>query len=236
MREVNDVTDTDVTRADMRATPEPEPDRGLDATAAPGGWDFTLMVGTLLLLAALSVQSIVGTGYAWWAERTIANWEQTGYAAYVALMNAIAAPLVVGLVVVIGLCVPKRLLSRTALLVVSVALLLVGFGTAAVTGSLTAGLTAYLVCASALQLAVVVLTLVGARALHYVTEGRLVKVGSGLLHMGFPLFALVVVALQASPWMLPVFYGSAALIMGGTVLSFYAGSFVRRPRAGEQAG
>jgi hypothetical protein len=46
--------------------------------------------------------------------------------------------------------------------------------------------------------------------------------------MGFLLFALVVVALQDSPWMLPVFYGSAAFIMVGTVLSFYAGALVKR--------
>jgi hypothetical protein len=49
--------------------------------------------------------------------------------------------------------------------------------------------------------------------------------------MGFLLFALVVVALQDSAWMLPVFYASATFIMGGTVLSFYAGAFVRRAPA-----
>ena len=207
--------------------PVTTPDPLLGATAERGGWDFTLMMVTLVLLAALGVQSIAGTGYAWWAERTVEGWEQTGYGAYVAVMNLIAAPLVVGLVVVIGLCVPKRLLSRRALLAVSAGMLLAGAAVWAVAGSLTAGLTVYLVVASLLQLAVVVLTLVGARGLRYLTEGRLVKAGSGLLHMGFLLFALVVVALQDSPWMLPVFYMTAALIMGGMVLSFYAGSFVR---------
>jgi hypothetical protein len=208
-------------------------DAVVDATTTPGGWDFALMVATLVLLAALGLQSIVGTGYAWWAERTVPGWEQAGYADYVALMNLVAAPLVIGLVAVIGLCVPKRLLSRGALLVVSAALVLVGVAAWAVTGSPSAGLAAYLVCASLLQLAVVVLTLVGARSLRYLAEGRLVKVGSGLLHMGFLLFALVVVALQDSPWMLPVFYGSAALIMIGTVLSFYAGTFAGRRAAPE---
>ena len=239
MRERGDIDgmDLDVSdRLDMGDSLDEHPlasDPIVDATAAPGGWDFVLMAITLVLLAALGAQSIAGTAYAWWAERTIASWEQTGYGAYVALMNAVAAPLVVGLVVVIGLCVPKRLLSRRALLVVSLALLLVGVVAGFAFGSVTAGLAAYLVCASLLQLAVVVLTLADARSLRYVTEGRLVKVGSGLLHMGFLLFALVVVALQDSAWMLPVFYTSALFIMGGTVLSFYAGAFVRRPAAAE---
>jgi hypothetical protein len=209
----------------------PVADPLVGATAAPGGWDFVLMVVTLVLLAVLGLQSILGTAYAWWAERSIPAWEQVGYGGYVALMNAIAAPLVIGLVVVIGLCVPKRLLSRRALLVVSAALVAVGAIAWLATGSATVGLTAYLVCASLLQLAVVVLTLAGARSMRYLTEGRLVKVGSGLLHMGFLLFALVVVALQESPWMLPVFYASAAFIMVGTVMSFYAGAFARRGKA-----
>ena len=207
----------------------PAPDPIVDATAARSGWDFTLMVVTLVLLAALGAQSIVGTGYAWWAERTIAGWEQTGYAGYVAVMNLIAAPLVVGLVVVIGLCVPKRLLSRGALLAVSVGLVAAGGVAWAVTGSATDGLAFYLALACLLQLAVVVLTFAGAGSLRYLTEGRIVKAGSGLLHMGFLVFALVVVALQDSPWMLPVFYTSAALIMSGTVMSFYAGALARKP-------
>jgi hypothetical protein len=71
------------------------------------------------------------------------------------------------------------------------------------------------------------MTLAGASSLTYLTEGRVTRVGSGLLHMGFLLFALVVVALQTSPWMLPVFYAAAALITIGTVLSFYAGPVAR---------
>jgi hypothetical protein len=205
------------------------PDDGIrESTSPPGGWDFILMVLTLVFLAALGLQSIVGTGYAWWAERSIPDWQQVGYPGYAALMNAVAVPSVIGLVVVLGLCVPKRMLSRTALLVVSAGLVVAGLAGWAVTGSLTTGLAVYLVLASALQAAVVFMTFVGAGTLSYMTEGRIVKTGSGLLHMGFLTFSLVVVALQQSALMLPVFALSALLVTGGTVLSFYAGSFVRR--------
>ncbi len=58
------------------------------------------------------------------------------------------------------------------------------------------------------------------------------KTGSGVLHMGFLLFALVVVSLEQSPLMLPVFTLSALLIVAGTAMSFYAGDWTRRTRAG----
>jgi hypothetical protein len=191
------------------------------------------MVATLVLLALLGVQSIVGTSYAWWAERSITGWEQIDYAGYVAAMNVAAAPLVVALVVVLGLCVPKRILSRYWLVGVSAALVAAGVAGALATGSLTTGLAVYLMLASLLQLAVVVVTFLGVGArVSYLTEGRLVKTGSGLLHMGFLLFALVVVALQQSPWMLLVFWLSALCIAVGTMLSFYAGKLVGRSRTG----
>ena len=195
-------------------------------------WDFILMMVTVGLLAALGVQSFVGTAYAWWAQRSDAAWELTGYTDFANVMNAIAAPLVIALVVVLGLCVPKRVLTRTALAVVSVAMVAVGVAVWALTSDPAVGLGAYLVVASVLQLAVVVMTAVGSPSLVYLTEGRLTRIGSGLLHLGFLLFALVVVALQDSEWMLPVFFASAVLTVVGTTMSFYSRSFARTHPAG----
>ena len=52
--------------------------------------------------------------------------------------------------------------------------------------------------AALIQVAVVVLTAAGAKGPSYLTEGRLTKLGSGLLHLGFIAFAIVVAALQPS--------------------------------------
>lgn len=220
----------DMPGEELETAPDPvaAADVVIDAEAPPRGYDFVLMVITLVLLAGLGVQSIIGTGYTWWAQRTDPGWMQTGYPGYVALMNTIAAPMILGLVIVLGLCVPKRLLSRMWLIGLSAALVVAGLAGWALTGSLTDGLALYLALASLLQLAVVVMTLADARGLTFLTRGRVVKVGSGMLHMGFILFALVVAALQSSPWMLPVFIASSLLIMVGAVLSFYAGRFARR--------
>jgi hypothetical protein len=139
----------------------------------------------------------VGALYTWWAIRSIPGWQQGGgYAAYVDAMNTVATPLIVGLVVVMGLCVPKRLFSRLGLVWVSLGMVVAGAATGAAARSLVDGLTVYLLLAAAIQLAVVVLTVVGARGPSYLTEGA-DQDGSGLLHLGFVLFAIVVVALQS---------------------------------------
>jgi hypothetical protein len=186
-------------------------------------WDFALTIVTIVVLGLLGVQSFVGTGYVWWAERSIPEWEAgPGYAAYVSLMNNIAAPLLVVLVVVMGLCVPKRLFSRKVLIAVSAVMVAVGAVTGIAMHSLVYGLAVYLALAALIQVAVVVLTVAGVRGPTYLTEGRLTKTGSGLLHLGFILFGIVIVALQTSSWMLPVFSASALLSIVGTALSFYA--------------
>ncbi|MCL4078312.1 hypothetical protein MX659_01655 [Coriobacteriia bacterium Es71-Z0120] len=185
-------------------------------------WDFALTVATVALLGALGVQSLVGTLYAWWAYRTQPGWEASGYPVFVSAMNAVAAPLAIALVVVMGLCVPKRLFTRSALIAVSLGGLGLGAAAWALTGSLRTGLAAYLAVSALLQVAVVLLTVTGAGGLRYLTESGTAKAGSGLLHLGFIVFALTVVALQSSPLMLPAFLASALLLTGGSALSFYA--------------
>ena len=202
--------------------PTSGPHRMRASPSAKGTWDFALMMLTVIALAALGVQSFVGTLYAWWAYRTIPEWEAVGYPGFVNTMNAIAAPIVVALVVLLGLCVPKRVLRRTALALASVALLAVGIVAWVFTGDAGTGLAAYLLAAGAFQVIVLALTVAGFRGLAYLTEGRLVRIGSGLLHLGFLAFAYVVVALQQSDLMLPAFWVSTALLVGGSVLSFYA--------------
>lgn len=195
-------------------------------------WDFSLTVATVVLLGGIGLQSFLGTLYVWWAQNAIPGWDQSGgYAAFVQVMNAIAAPQIVLLVVVMGLCVPKRLFSRVVLLWVSAAMLLAGLGIWAYSGSLAVGLAGYLAFAGLIQIAVVVMTVAGVRGPSYLTEGRLTKTGSGLLHLGFIVFMFVVVALQRSTFMMPFFWAASVLTIVGTVLSFYADKLaVRRYR------
>lgn len=207
------------------------PDEGTEQPASPNpprdirrrSWDFSLTIATVAILGLLGVQSFIGTLYTWWAARTIVGWQQgPGYAQFVTIMNDIAAPLVVALVVVMGLCVPKRLFERRALVAVSAGMVVAGIAVYLYTGALQTGLATYLALAALIQAAVVALTVAGVRGPSYLTEGRLTKTGSGLLHLGFIGVAFVVVTLEHSNLMLPVFFVSAVCLAGGSALAFYA--------------
>lgn len=200
--------------------------------ARRSGWDYALMLATTALLGGLGVQSLAGTLYSLWAARAVQGWSETpAFASYIATMNAIAAPMLIALFVVMGLCVPKRLFSRGVLVGVSALMIAAGLAAWAVTRDATTGMAAYLIGAGALQVAVVVMTAAGSASLTYLTEGRVTKLGSGLLHLGFIVFAYVVVAMQASEWMLTVFWAALLLSLGGTALSFYASAIAGRFRA-----
>jgi hypothetical protein len=216
--------------ADIEIRPAtPQPSTSAPASERGSGWDFALLVITVTALGGLGVQSLVGTLYSWWATRTIESWASSpAFASYISVMNVVAAPMVMVLAIVMGLCVPKRLFSRTALVIASGAMVACGLGVWAYTGSMTDGLAVYLLGAGGIQVAVVVMTAAGSRSLSYMTEGRLTKIGSGLLHLGFIVFGYVVVALQRSAWMLPAFWVAFALAIGGSALSFYAGDVARR--------
>lgn len=198
------------------------------APARPAAWDWALTLVTVGLLGTLGAQSLAGTVWAWVATRTVPGWEETSHAGFVAVMNAVAAPQVVVLVVVMGLCVPKRLFSRRLLVAVSAAMVAAGLVAGLAGRSLETGLAVYLALAALIQAAVVVMTLAGAGSLAYLSQGHAAKAGSGLLHLGIVLFTLVVVAMQDSAWMLPTFGVSALLVVGGSAMSFLAGPAARR--------
>ncbi|MGC4122659.1 MAG: hypothetical protein QM765_50430 [Myxococcales bacterium] len=193
-------------------------------------WDFALMVATLVLLGGLGLQSLVGTLYVWWAQRAQPGFMQSGFDAYADTMNAIALPQLVGLVAVMGLCVPKRLFERKWLVAVSAVMVLAGVGVGLARGDAQEGLAAYLALASLIQAAVVVLTLAGSPSLRVLHEGRVAKTGSGLLHMGLLLFGLVVLALRGSSWLMPVFGVSTLCIVAGCAMAFWPRGLQRQPR------
>ncbi len=187
-----------------------------------GEWGYTLTLVTVVLLCALGVQSLLGTVYVWWAQRSVADWERVGYAAYAHTMDLIGAPLLIALIVVMGLCVPRRLLARRTLAFASAVMLAVGVAVALITGAWLRGLAAYLALAAVIQLLVVVLTLAGSARVSFLSRGRLAKAGSGLLHLGFVLIALSLAALRDTSLWLPAFWIATMLVLAGSALAFYA--------------
>jgi len=195
-------------------------------------YDFALTllaVGLAILIGALFVAATV---YTFFAARANPLWTETaGYAAYITSMNSYLFPMLVGLIVVLGLCIPRRIFTRRALLAASGAMLgataiLAGAG-AWVSGSGVSGLTMawrfLLGSAALIQLAVIVLTAIRSPRVRYLQEGFLLRMGSALLHLGFIVLVAVFVTGIGEGRQLEVFWVATGLIMLGMVVSFYSG-------------
>ena len=89
-------------------------------------YDFYLVLATTLVLFVISLISIYGMFYFKFAQ--IQQMSPAIKMAYMDRMNGFVAPFVVGLILLLGICVPKRLLPThwvnrlTVVLVVSAAL------------------------------------------------------------------------------------------------------------------
>jgi len=184
-------------------------------------YDFWLVMITIALLAGLGLLAFGGTLYTWRAEVTLPGWSSgAGYRAYTEIMNGLAAPLVASLVVVLGLCIPRRLFERQALWAASAAM--VGASVVvSVVGGLMTGVTLFLIVAAVLQVVAVVLT--GARLgrVSYLGEGIVYQTGSAVLHLGFIVLVLDWVSLPDSSWHLPIFWVGTALLVAGSAMCFY---------------
>ena len=139
--------------------------------------------------------------------------------AFQEMMNRLASPLVVLLIIWLVLCIPKRLFSKRVLLGYSAGMLALGLAALPYGGprfalGLVLGLSALL------QTAILALVLAGAR-LRFSGSGFALRAGSALLHLGTVLFTLDLVALQGSPWHIALFWVATGLLTAGCILTFY---------------
>jgi hypothetical protein len=181
-------------------------------------YDFSLILLTALILTGIGVVCLYGIAY--YNYHYAPEWTETqGYAEYVDSMNLYLYPLVVLLLVVIGLCIPKRLVPREKLLGVSAVILTVTVLLALF--SLTAGL-GFLLGVMMLSQSLLLFFLALKRGRFYFErQGRVVEVGSTFLHLGIVVFIFDFAVLRDSNIHLAVFWLSAMLISAGCVLCFY---------------
>jgi hypothetical protein len=179
------------------------------------GWDLALVLLTAGTLAAFGVLALWGM-FHYKSHALRPDWSVP---AFQEAMNRRAAPLVVLLIVWLVLCIPKRIFSRRTLLAYSAGMLAIGLA-ALPFGGLRPALGLVLALSAALQAAILALALAGAR-LRFAGRGLALRAGSSLLHLGIVLFTLDLVALQGSPWHIPLFWVATALLTAGCVLTFY---------------
>lgn len=181
----------------------------------PLGWDITLTLLTSLTLAAFGILCLFGMFHYKYASPS-PSWSVT---AYQMMMNRLAAPLTILLILWLVLCIPKRLFSRKTLFGYSAAVVGVSLAAYPLLG-LAAALSIALLLSSALQTIILLLVVFGA-SLKFSRRGLAVRIGSSLIHLGFVLFILDLTMLQGSPWHLPLFWVGTVLMTGGCVLTFY---------------
>jgi hypothetical protein len=181
----------------------------------PLGWDITLTLLTALTLMLFGVLCLFGMFHYKFAS-TGPTWSVTGYQA---MMNRLAAPLTILLILWLVLCIPKRLFSRRVLFGYSASVVTLSLAAYPVLGLATA-LSIALILSAALQALILVLVFAGA-SLRFSRRGLAVRIGSSLIHLGFVLLVLDLVMLRGSPWHIPLFWVSTIFMTGGCVLTFY---------------
>ncbi len=179
------------------------------------GWDLALVLLTAVTLAGFGALALWGMFY-YKSHAAQPGWSVP---AFQEMMNRLAAPLVVLLIVWLVLCIPKRLLSRRALLGYSAGMIVLGiaalpYGGARFALGLVLGLSALL------QAVILALVLGGAR-LRFTGRGFALRAGSSLLHLGIVIFTFDLIALQGSRWHIPLFWVATGLLTAGCVLTFY---------------
>ncbi len=177
-------------------------------------YDFGLTIAAVILMFLLSLLCVGSMFHFKWAH--LAHVPPMVKVAYQERMNQLAAPLVGGLLLVLALCIPNRLLSTRWLNLL-----------AGVMGTLLAGiwilkgwrlaLLSLLLISSIFQTVVLLLVLSG-RKLNFRCEGYRAKLGSSLLHLGLVLFCLTIVLLGYTGFLSWLFWLATSLIFLGLVL------------------
>ena len=135
---------------------------------ARSSYDFYLIIATTVVLFAISLISIYGMFYFKFAQ--IHQMAPELKLAYMNRMNEIVAPFIICLIFLLGVCIPRRLLSKgwlnfiTAILVASVVMTGFFYG-------VKAGLFFMLAASLVLQIAVLFMVLAGNRHLIFIRRG-----------------------------------------------------------------
>lgn len=188
-------------------------------TKRKGSLDFNLILATAVVLSAISLICIYAMFYFKLAQ--VHELPAGEKLLYMDGMNKVVAPFVTGLILLLGICVPKRLLPTTW--VVRAAVLLGGAGVAvSLWAGVKTGLLAVLCVSLLLQLVVLMLALIGSSRLHFEKSGYWVRLGSSLIHLGLILFVLDLYFYRQQGLHLLLFWVTTGATVSGMLFSFYS--------------
>jgi len=193
--------------------------------AKKGSYDFYLILATTVVLAAISL-ICVGAMFQFKAA-AIHTLPPEAKVAWQEGMNNLIAPFLIALLLLLGICIPKRLLPLRWLHRFA-ALLLVAAGICGWQFGMKIGLLVILGAALALQLVVLVLAGLGSERLNFTKKGYWARVGSSLVHLGLVLFVLDIFFYRLPTLHLLLFWFTTAATTCGMICCFYAEGIARR--------
>ncbi len=190
-----------------------------------GSYDFYLILATTVVLAIISVICIYGMFYFKIAQ--VQQMEPAVKAVFMGNMNKAVAPFVILLILLLGICVPKRLLPTAWLNRFAVSLMLAVIAVSFAAGSIKTGLLLVLVATLLLQIVVLGMALLGSKTLHFEKKGYWVRLGSSLVHLGLILFVLDLFFYERQSLHLVLFWITTLSTTLGMIFCFYAESVSR---------
>ncbi|MBI5556023.1 MAG: hypothetical protein HY885_00130 [Deltaproteobacteria bacterium] len=189
-----------------------------------GSLDFYLIVVTVAVLFVISAICVYGMFYFKLAQiQQLAPAEKL---AYMDRMNRVVAPFIISLIVLLGICVPKRLLPTVWLTRFALVLAVASGGISLWLGVKT-GLVAVLAASLLLQLVVLFLALAGSDVLYFEKSGYWVRLGSSLIHLGIILFVFDLFFHRHQSLHLILFWITTGATVLGMVFCFYSQGVVR---------
>ncbi len=191
---------------------------------ASKSYDFYLILATAIVLFIISSICIYGMFYFKLAQ--IQQMSPVLKIQYMNSMNNVVAPFVISLILLLGICVPKRIFSTTWLnrfaIILTAGIIAVSF-----LYTIKIGLLVVLVASLILQLLVLVMAVLGSRHLNFEKKGYWVRVGSSLIHLGLILFILDLFLYDKQVYHLILFWITTISTVTGMLFCFYAESVVR---------
>ena len=194
-------------------------------------YDFYLILATTLVLFIISVICIYGMFHFKLAQ--IHEMQTAVKVQHMNHMNAIISPFLIGLILLLGICVPKRLLPTAWLNRFSIILFILVLVVCLRLG-ITLGLKLILVTSLILQVTVLVMALVGSKRLNFEKKGYWLRVGSSLIHLGLILFLLDLFFYKKPTLHLVLFWISTVATVLGMTFCFYSNAVVRLIRRNPQ--
>jgi len=182
--------------------------------------DKNLILATLIVFFAFGVISLYGIyDYAKKTEKDRDFIYSGEYSRYIQKMDSLAFPVTVALLLLLSLCIPKRILPEKYLM--SFSFIILGLALLLYIRDLRLSLGVILALALILQIAVLLLATAG-KKLRFLSLSYYKKVGFSLIHLGIVAIALSIVQ---PTWLyfehLKIFWFSTAIIALGMLLIFY---------------